>query len=258
MAWHRIKQRLGLLGTLVILGLALLVISCRHVGKAPAADLGDKTISLNELAGEFFHGNGRGVNCCLTISKNGAFTFTWHGCLGLYCTNYGSARLANGLLCLAPKIPNSEFSIPKEYFPLRWGARIYLVATNELVDFCNSINGGREPRGDLYGRHYLRKKDWDKPVFGMPEIPVAWAEYLISKPIKGEIVYLLNNNEAWANIGSDDGLREGVTLTAWKSNPWTTISVRIYVLKKDHCLIKHEWDDEKLEVGMKVGSRITK
>lgn len=257
MAKHKIIPKQSLLWVCIFVGVALIAVSCQTASRSRNASLEDGSITFKELIGEYYYGDGLGANCTLKLVKNGDFSFAWHGCLGLYATNYGGAKLTNGLLILAPRKPNQDFGTSIAFFPLRWGTRVYLVATNKLVDFCNCINDGSEPRVQCYGSHYLREKDWDKPVSGRPEIPVPWAEYLISKPIKGEIVYLVNNNEAWINIGSDNGLREGMTLTAWKSNPWTVISVRISVLEKDRCLIKHEWDDEKLDIGMIVGTRIT-
>jgi hypothetical protein len=106
-------------------------------------------VSLKEVAGEYYFGDGIGVNCKLTLTKRGAFAFTLRGCLGTYDENNGEASLKRGVLHIAPKKPNGREGFqgtPTDFFPVRWGARTYLIPTNDIVNFCSEVNQGSEPR----------------------------------------------------------------------------------------------------------------
>ncbi len=51
----------------------------------------DEVRSLGEhaWAGEYYHGDGLGVNVFLMLAPQAGYLFEWHGCLGLYDRNYG-------------------------------------------------------------------------------------------------------------------------------------------------------------------------
>src|SRR3954452_14883212 len=42
------------------------------------------TTSLKAIAGEYYFGDGTGVNCSLNVHQRGTFSFQWRGCLGTY------------------------------------------------------------------------------------------------------------------------------------------------------------------------------
>jgi hypothetical protein len=48
------------------------------------------TASGPHWAGQYYHGDGLGVNVSLTIAPEAGFAFAWHGCLGVYDRNWGS------------------------------------------------------------------------------------------------------------------------------------------------------------------------
>ena len=56
-----------------------------------------------------------------------------------------------------------------------------------MIDFCNQINDGREPRNEIYGFCLLRKGDEKKKVSGFPTVPNEFTPYLLTKPIETEI-----------------------------------------------------------------------
>jgi hypothetical protein len=66
--------------------------------------------------------------------------------------------------------------------PISWGSRRYLIPADDLVDFCNSINGGREPRTGSHGFHLLRRGDEKKKVTLFPKVPDEYKQYLLAKP----------------------------------------------------------------------------
>src|SRR5277367_4622347 len=89
---------------------------------------GGKPDSLNEIAGNYYFGDGLGVNCSLNLSADGKFKFTWRGCLGTYDENDGSAAMKDGVLHLAPTKANVREGFkgtPTEFFPVPWGDRMY-------------------------------------------------------------------------------------------------------------------------------------
>jgi hypothetical protein len=210
------------------------------------------SFSLKYLAGDYYYGDGLGTKCSLALTEQGDFTFEWRGCLGIYNENNGSASIHDGVLHIAPKKPNvrkGPLGTPTEFFPVRWGARLYLIPTNEIVAFCSAVNQGDEPRHDSHGWYYLRQNDWDKPVTGMPKVPSPWAKYLLSEPIKGKITKLDGKQSAWLDVGSDSGLLEGMILTAQDHGKLMFARVRV------RCRIKCEWKDSELSVGQTVSSR---
>jgi hypothetical protein len=62
--------------------------------------------TLAAMAGEYYHGDGLGMNMRLAIMPEGRFSFTWRGCLGLYGADEGKAKLINGHLILKPENPD--------------------------------------------------------------------------------------------------------------------------------------------------------
>jgi hypothetical protein len=133
----------------------------------------DPPASLDQIAGKYYLGRGLGFNFMLTITPRGTFSFTWQGCLGIYAEVAGSAFLRNGELVLEPSTNREGRSqrLDTRFLPIRWGARQYLVPSDELLDFARQVKEGREPRSSPLGDSYLRQDDWDEPVTGAPDLP---------------------------------------------------------------------------------------
>src|SRR5690348_8850360 len=97
------------------------------------------SVALKDIAGDYFFGDGLGVRCSMTLTAKGEFTFQWRGCGGTYDTNAGPASVKDGILHITPLKLNLRDGLrgtPTEFYPVRWGARMYLVPTNEVVEFC--------------------------------------------------------------------------------------------------------------------------
>ena len=62
----------------------------------------------HDWAGEYFFGDGLGVNVSLALAPDSGFVFSWHGCLGLYDLNYGAVEFSNGTIKLRFKYPNKR------------------------------------------------------------------------------------------------------------------------------------------------------
>jgi len=235
--------------------LASLLLLLTIASFATAAD----SVLLKDIAGDYYFGDGLGVNCSLTVTAKGKFTFQWNGCLGTYDKNEGSASIKEGVLHIAPQKPNLRDGFrgtPTEFYPVRWGARMYLIPTNDIVEFCSDFNQGSEPRhGNRRTVYYLRRSDGDKPVSGKPAVPEQWTKFFLDKPVRGKVTELVGKQEAWLDKGSADGLLAGMILTAQPHGKLMFDQVQVEAVEKDRCRIKCRWRDGELAVGQTVSSR---
>jgi hypothetical protein len=182
---------------------------------------------LTDLAGEFYRGDGRGVNESLTVDAKGRFSFVLLTDDGQQYRNEGTAKLSDGRLALHPVNPDPHRAItgtsPPKLLPIRWGKRLYLLAEGEILEFCNAINLGAEPRDKIYGRFYIRTKlDIDlvdrrgpprlEAVGGLPEIPKECEPFLIKRPLRGRVTEIEDNKMVRINLGARDGIRKGMDL----------------------------------------------
>lgn len=142
-------------------------------------------------AGDYFFGDGKGVNVSLDLAPEAGFAFEWHGCLGDYDRNYGTVQAEGGLLHLRCELPNFNEGfqgIATNLVPVTWGTRHYLIAVEEMPDFCNAVNAKDEPRSRPWGRFLLRRGDEETPVSGRPELPPKYQAFLLEKPLVAELV----------------------------------------------------------------------
>lgn len=149
-----------------------------------------EALGNHEWAGNYYLGDGLGVNISLTLGPKSGFVFDWHGCLGLYDRNFGRVREEDGRIELACEFENGRKGIrpiAEELIPVRWGSRRYLIAADEMVKFCNAINAGSEPRHGGHGSFLLRRGDSEKEVGGQPEVPGEFRRYLLEKPIEATV-----------------------------------------------------------------------
>jgi len=217
-------------------------------------------VSFGEMIGDYYFGDGLGVNCSLTLTKQGTFAFVWHGCLGTYGENKGSAGVRNGVLHLGPVDPNDPQNLgtPTDFFPVRWGARIYLIPSNNIAAFCSEVNQGGEPRRGDHGHYYLRRDDWTKAVVGRPTVPTQWTRYLLNKPVTGRITELITKQEAWLDLGAEHGILKDMVLNA-KTSMFNIkyLPVKVESVEKGRCRIRCEYMDMgyELAVGEIVSSR---
>ncbi len=136
---------------------------------------------IGAIVGDYYFGDGLGINCYLHIKPEGRFSFLWRGCLGVYGKSEGLTRLVNDHLILAPDEPDAKPDDPTgfggtstDFVPVRWGDRLYLVPAKYGEAFSNQVNRGWEPRANAHGRFYLREGDWEKKATGLPNLPAEW------------------------------------------------------------------------------------
>jgi len=149
-----------------------------------------EALKAHPWAGQYYYGDGLGVNVDLSLAPKSGFAFTWNGCLGLYDLNYGDVVEAGGKIRFVFKLPNEHKGfegIASDFLPVIWGDRHYLIATDEVVKFANAINAGFEPRETEWGEFLLRRGDATKPASGYPNLPSEYSEYLLKHPIDAEV-----------------------------------------------------------------------
>lgn len=153
-------------------------------------------LNNHEWAGEYYFGDGLGVNVTLRIAPKSGFVFTWTGCLGLYDLNYGDVELKDGKVKLLLTHPNERKGFQgtgEEFIPVKWGERHYLIPSDEMLEFVNAVNGGFEPCSFMCARFLLRDGDRKKNVNGKPNIPNEYVKYLLKEPIRTTVTSVGDN-----------------------------------------------------------------
>jgi len=185
-----------------------------------------RTLKNHEWAGEYFYGDGLGVNIFLTLAPVHGFVFTWHGCLGLYDLNYGKVIFENGTIKLDFTCPNQQQGlegIAPELLPVHWGKRHYLIPVGRVLDFTNAIKAGTEPNflfGGLSYSFLLKKGDEKKRAEGQPTLPSEFLSYILPAPITASITSVehieIKGNRRTAtsrvDVGSSTRLKKGMEL----------------------------------------------
>jgi hypothetical protein len=186
-----------------------------------------KKLGNHEWAGEYYYGDGLGVNVSFAIAPTSGYAFEWHGCLGCYDRNFGAVEFKDGRIRLAFTFENKRKGfqgIAPEFIPVAWGPRRYLIPADDVIGFCNGINHGMESR--LGSRRYLlRQGDEEKKVDGFPKVPDEYKGYLLDKPINATIVavgepklrpslgdWKFKDVPVTLNMGKEQGLMVGMEL----------------------------------------------
>lgn len=189
-----------------------------------------KALPDHPWAGEYYAGDGLGVGTTLAVAPDAGYVFEWHGCLGLYDRNYGVANWEAGRLRLSFTFENKQKGfqgIAPELVPVAWGPRHYLVPTAEMIEFCNAINDGSEPRAQKNGIFFLREGDEAKEAVGSPALPEEIRGYLLPAPVTANVTAVgayatrpsiieakFKLTPVTIDAGSNQGLRVGMKLVA--------------------------------------------
>jgi hypothetical protein len=225
----------------------------------------------HEWAGQYYFGDGLGVNISLSLAPTSGYLFEWHGCLGLYDRNYGAVTHERDRVRLQFTFPNKQQGfqgISSEFLPVRWGARHYLIPIRGMVDFCNAVNDGSESHGRTSSRFLLRRGDEQIRVSGFPGVPPEYRAYLLAKPVSAQIVsvgkyvtrpsivdFKFKDTPVTLDKGTNHGLRVGMELHVVA--PGNAIeSVKITKEEPDRCegLMTQMGEHE---AGPKVGWKLS-
>jgi len=192
----------------------------------------------DEWSGEYYYGDGLGVNVTLLFGRAAGFVYTWTGCMGTYDQNYGAAQYEGNKLILSPKLLAERKgvpSIPLEFYLVRWSSRHYLIPATDIINFANHVNRGFEPRKSFYLSSFLLKKGEEKVrVAGFPQIPPEYSGYLLQRPINAEVVSVgrvkpLEYGRTFPiviSVGWADGVKAGMEFDVYQpKNTFATAKV---------------------------------
>lgn len=194
-------------------------------------------------AGSYFEGDGRSANIRLYLAPANGAVMTWHGCLGLYDQNYGSLQETNGHIRVAWGLANhNRLYKTEEYVAIRWGKRHYLIATEDILEFCSSVRSRDEPRMEPHGMFLLREGDEAFPVDGAPQLPLGFEKYLHMSSIEANIKTLGElsmrtssqnpaRDEVTQHVKLDVGAAEGVLIKMRFKVTQPHVSARLVVTK---------------------------
>ena len=198
------------IAALGILGAFMAVTACSNVQSPPTM-----LSPSREIAGEYYLGDGLGVNCYLTLVE-GRFNFKWTGCLGVYDRNTGTWELQGDVVLLKPEKPNKcegFKGMNLRFIPVKWGQRHYLVDENEMQGFCSAIRRMQLPH--MHGQDYV-KLEGDKlpPGGGDLTIPDRYRKYYESGAITGVVAAVKADGLVVLNVGTQQTVRPGLLLAA--------------------------------------------
>jgi hypothetical protein len=186
-------------------------------------------LGAHPWAGEYYEGDGLGANIEVTLAPMSGVAATWNGCLGLYGANRGRVVERAGMLVFGFETPNGKGfgSFPDAVVPVRWGQRRYLLPESEMAEFVSALHHGIEPRGRVHGRFLLARGDEQKPVSGLPELPVRYRRMIRSQPVLAGVLdarrmigerfgdrMCLARYRVTLDRGHEAGLTEGLRLKA--------------------------------------------
>ncbi len=126
---------------------------------------------LADVAGEYGQRTGRGGGWELSILSDGRYSRFQSCCVGILERESGYVHLLAGHYLLLPA-GNSPTSprIERDFLPIRWKERLYLVPPDRMQEFCYAVTEGEEPRagGEMGERFLLRS-----PAPGFTASPIC-------------------------------------------------------------------------------------
>lgn len=180
-------------------------------------------------AGAYYQGDGLGANMRLELGPSGEYTFTWHGCLGLYHMNHGTVSFDGTAVDLHPqlkRLKGDSLRVDLHLLVVRWGERRYLIAPENMKWFIDCVNRSSEPRTGLHGIGYLRVGDEKIAVSSDPGLPAEYRDQLAPLVI-AKIVRVGNervpnslypnyvSRELELDVGATDGAQKGDIFTMY-------------------------------------------
>ncbi len=230
-----------------------------------------KDLGKHEWAGEYYCGDGLGVNVSLMLAPKTGYIFEWHGCLGLYDRNYGTVSWSNDRIHLSFTFENKQEGfqgIAEKFIPISWGDRKYLIPADDIVGFCNNVNKGSEPRAELHGNYLIRNGDENKKATGFPNIPKEFKPYLLENPIQAEIVsvgkyttkpsvceWKFKETPVSLNAGKKQGLLPGMELNVFKpDNIVESVKITKVGEENSEALMTQVGEEE---LGPKIGWKLS-
>lgn len=159
---------------------------------------------------------------------------------------------------------------------VRWGARRYLVADEELASFANQVNSGFEPQRLVRPRQLWRLGNEKLGVRGLPDGPAALTSRLLREPLSAVVTEIVEqrvieepprepgsapDRRRLSRLRIDAGLPKGVWpgMELFFVNPATDARVRVTSSDASGAVVEvEEWraDGQPApQVGWRLSSR---
>lgn len=123
-----------------------------------------------------------------------------------------------------------------------------------LVEFCNAVNWGEEPRGPhdrhLSGHLFMHivpvREGGRRPRNAVPEMASTW---ILAKPIEGPVLEVLPNLRARVGLGRKDGVFAGMRL--WAGASRDSLQLNAMSVDADTCVVEtsRDWRSAKVIKG---------
>lgn len=206
----------------------------------------------SSLVGEYYQGDGTGVNWTLKLLGDHEFSFTWTGCLGTYGEANGTWQVRGYTLSLKPRETRDMAErLPLDYDMVMWPPRVYLIPRKDIPLFCMYVNQGWEPRNEMHGLFFIRTETAELNLNGKPTLPSEFKKYLLDKPVRTRI---LKATGCWAsvNAGTSEGLVPGMLVAVYRS-PSVSEKARVVSATMHYAVIECV-DGEELRFGAAVST----
>ena len=211
-----------------------------------------------ELCGEYYYGDGLGVNCSLTLTADHRFTFGWRGCLGLYDENSGAWEMQGDVAVMRPEKPNKQEGfrgMNTRFVPVKWGKRYYLIDENGMPGFCAAAHDGKftGPNAlpeEVHGSDYTRVADGKvAPLYGKPLLPERYLEFYQQGAVTAKVARIDAQGQAILHVGAANRVKTGMLFTV---NSWDGVDLKVLSIKGHEavCKVMYWWNsDEWVKAG---------
>lgn len=171
-----------------------------------------------EIDGEYYFGDGWGVNCRLTLRADHRFRFERRG-YGRVCDrNSGSWTLQGDVIVCRPVNRNAREGVKGmgiRYIPVKWGRSLWLVDENQMPGFCDAVVAGDTITAiGLRGTDYVTMEG-GKPlaVHGKPFVPSRYREFLDKGAVRAKVISVSADGSVTLDKGSADRVEPGMLFT---------------------------------------------
>jgi hypothetical protein len=189
----------------------------------------------------------------LSILPDGRYSRFCGYCTGIGDRESGYVRLLAGHCILLPARPSSTSpGVERDFFPVRWKDRRYLVPADRMQEFCDAIIEAKEPRPETAMAEHFLVSSPAAQVDGIPELPEPWDAFLRENLVIGKIVEVRDEQRVRIDLGSADGIEEGDVLAVQRRDEKRVRYVCVgSVQDRSSAAVELYGDvhDEPLEVG---------
>ncbi len=201
----------------------------------------------------------------LVLTPEGTFKVSWGACLGSSGAQ-GTWDLEDKHLFLRrqssysgdpgeQRSPYWEADVrTDEYWVVPWGKRTFFVASSDLDQFVDDVNTNCD-RGQGGRARYSREGRGAPPIAGKPDLPSPWKDRLLPGEIRGKVIEVITTGKFRVNIGSRDGVKDGMLLFVGGGTKAYPVNLRVISTLDSESTLEIKSNDQKLEVN--VGSAVS-